>query len=1078
MFRALPRLTEIEVCNCNSMKEIILEAKEGGEIFTESTQAMDRIEFTEIRYLSLQCLPVLHGFYFDEKTSSSSQCASTSQSKHEIVNEDELGMALPIFTEKDVFPKLETVQISNMDNLKRIWQHHEFIGPNSFGNMKKMVVENCKKITTILPSDMLKRFRSLEVLNVSECDLCEYIFDLKGLDDKEARGEVIIMQLKELRLDGLFELKHIWNKDLQEVVKFQNVQKIQVVKCESLKHVFTAHVARDLLKLRELSISCCTQLDAIVAMEEGIQTQVVSKFELPQLTIFAVDNSNEIKSFYPGEYVLECPRLKILQMMYCEKAQTFTMGLTTLQEERENHQLVTHQQPFFPMEKVILNLKELALNSKEALMFRNGNFQTYLFRNLEVLYLCGFQHEPTIFLSWFLQGIPNLENITVASCDVKKILLIDGTDENEREGRTFARLKGLKFTDLPNLNDIFTEGSRLDSIFRSLENLTVCRCHGLTNLFSSSVSFNCLRSLVIKQCHGLINLLTSSTAKSLVQLKEMNISNCKKIEEIINVNEEEDEITFSQLSHLELHNLPRLKGFSMKSKCVFRLSSLESMIVSHCPSLQKFSNGDISTPLLDEVYIAVDDDDVDENDCFWEGNLNATIQQLFTEMVGFRGLECLSISEYPQLKEVWHHLTSIKCLNLRSLVVDYCEFLSSAIPSGLLRSLSNLESIVVENCDSIEQVVDLDGLDINGHGGLLLPRLTKFDLIELPRLRRIWSKEPGGILDLKSLTFLKVSKCHNLRSIFTPFMASALVNLEEITIEECSILEEIITEPKEGEEIDAEGIGSDIVLPLLNDITLSSLPELRRFHGGSGIIQCPSLESLCVFNCPKMKTFVSSRKDIDIPIPPIAGRKMKFPKLKIVSLGWEDAVKEMWDVQFFEDFYSNLYSLSLRGHDDASILFPLSFFKKLCNLEVLHLFNAFVEELYPCGGPTGFGEGEQAFDIILAQLKKLNLINLLNLRVSFIFSAVSLNNLTVLRVSECHEFTNLVTSTVSKSLMQLKFLSVLNCRKMIEIIANEGGGEERQDAIVFFKLTYLVLDNLPSFTRFYSGNYYIKFPSL
>ncbi|KAJ7954279.1 Disease resistance protein [Quillaja saponaria] len=1155
MFRALPRLTEIEVCNCNSMKEIIVEAKDGDEIFTESTQVMDRIEFTEIRCLSLQCLPALLGFYFDEKTCSSSQCAGTSQSKHEIVIEDEVGMALPLFSEKvafpnletvklssinfekiwdgqistshiqiqslksftvencngikclfsytiarslpelknlvinncrmmdqiliieerldeDIFPKLETLQISNMDNLKRIWQHHEFIGPNSFGNMKKMIVDNCKKLATILPSDMLKRFRSLEVLNVSECDLCEDIFDLQGLDDKEACGEVI-MKLKELKLFGLPKLKHIWNKDLQEVVKFQNVQEIRVEKCENLKHLFTARVAKDLLKLRDLFINN-SGLDVIVAMEEGIQSQVVSKFELPLLTSFSVYNSYELKSFYQGKYVLECPRLKVLKMLNCKKAETFTMGLTTFQEEFGNHQLVTHQQPFFPMKKVIPNLKELALNSKEALMIRNGNIQTDLFRNLEVLWLCGFEHEPTIFLSWFLQRIPNLESVSVKSCDVKQILLFDRTDENESEGSTLARLKSLNFSYLPNLNHIFTEGSRLDSILGSLESFAVRGCSGLINLFPSSVSFNCLTSLVIYECSGLINLLTSSTAKSLVQLKEMKVCNCRKIEEIINVNEEEDEIIFSQLTFLLLDNLPSLKGFSIKTICPFKLSSLKFMLIVQCPSLQKFSDGDISAPQLHRIYIQYGN----PNDWFWAGNLNATIQQLYTEMVGFRGHESLSISEYPQLREVWHRLTPIKCLNLRSLVVDNCGFLSSAIPSGLLRSLSNLESLVVENCPYIEQVVDLDGLDIIGHGGLLLSRLTKFDLIELPRLRRIWSKEPGGILDLKSLTSLKVSKCHNLRSIFSPSMASAFVHLEEISIEECSKLEEIITEPKEGEEIDAEGIGSDIVLPLLKNMDLSSLPELRRFHGGSGIIQCPSLEWFSVVNCPKKKTFVSSRKDVDIPMPPIAGRKIKFPNLKLVRLGWEDAVMEMWDVQFSTDFYSNLCSLILKGPDDASIPFPSSFLKKLCNLEKLHLVNAFVEELYPCGGPKGFGKGEEAVSIILAQLKKLDLENLLNLRVSFIFSAVSLNNLTVLRVSECHEFTNLVTSTVSKSLMQLKFLSILNCRKMIEIIANKGEEEEVLGEIVFSKLTYLVLDNLPSFTRFYSGNYCIKFPSL
>ena len=49
----------------------------------------------------------------------------------------------------------------------------------------------------------------------------------------------------------------------------------------------------------------------------------------------------------------------------------------------------------------------------------------------------------------------------------------------------------------------------------------------------------------------------------------------------------------------------------------------------------------------------------------------------------------------------------------------------------------NLEELIVENCDNLEQLFDLEGLNVDdGHVGLL-PKLRNLDLIGLPKLRHI-----------------------------------------------------------------------------------------------------------------------------------------------------------------------------------------------------------------------------------------------------------------------------------------------------------------------------------------------------
>ena len=71
-----------------------------------------------------------------------------------------------------------------------------------------------------------------------------------------------------------------------------------------------------------------------------------------------------------------------------------------------------------------------------------------------------------------------------------------------------------------------------------------------------------------------------------------------------------------------------------------------------------------------------------------------------------------------------------------------------------------------------------------------------------------------------------------------------------------------------------------------------------------------------------------------------------------------------------------------------------------------------------------------------------------------------------------------LTPSTAKTLVQLKVIGILNCKRMTEIVANEGSEAEAGDEIAFNNLTYLRFDDLPSLTAFHLGNHTIKFPSL
>ena len=145
----------------------------------------------------------------------------------------------------------------------------------------------------------------------------------------------------------------------------------------------------------------------------------------------------------------------------------------------------------------------------------------------------------------------------------------------------------LKELELKSLLSLEETGFEHDPLLQRIERLVISRCMKLTNLVSSKVFYSYMTHLEVMNCRSMRNLMTSSTAKSLVQLTTMKVSLCEIIVEIVAENEEEkvQEIEFRQLKSLELVSLQNLTSFSSD----FKFPSLESLVVTECPQMKKFS---------------------------------------------------------------------------------------------------------------------------------------------------------------------------------------------------------------------------------------------------------------------------------------------------------------------------------------------------------------------------------------------------------------------------------------------------------------------------------------------------------
>lgn len=114
--------------------------------------------------------------------------------------------------------------------------------------------------------------------------------------------------------------------------------------------------------------------------------------------------------------------------------------------------------------------------------------------------------------------------------------------------------------------------------------------------------FQHLKTLDVSHCDELSNMFTPTTARNLVELTELKISNCKMLTEVISSEgcEEGPVVAFKQLKYMKLTDLKGLTCFSL-GRYTLMFPLLEDVIVTGCLNMKLFSEAPIKAPKLNNV---------------------------------------------------------------------------------------------------------------------------------------------------------------------------------------------------------------------------------------------------------------------------------------------------------------------------------------------------------------------------------------------------------------------------------------------------------------------------------------------
>jgi disease resistance protein RPS2 len=388
-----------------------------------------------------------------------------------------------------------------------------------------------------------------------------------------------------------------------------------------------------------------------------------------------------------------------------------------------------------------------------------------------------------------------------------------------------------------------------ESFFELMQKLRVLDLHDtrITSLPSSISSLTCLKALYLNSCKCLSKLPTE--IKKLVCLEILDIRGT--------------EINFIPI---EIRGLIGLKCLSLSLSDVGRGQSSDA----------EFGKDVLSTlSSLEELRIIVD------NDFLQPGTVMkaiirevASLKHLTSLSICFPGVDDLGefISEFPQWKGNdlkfqfsvgSHDQTRYKSFDNSKYQMRWClkfangEGVHSAISTVLARSdafeltghkgasklsdffgvdnINRMRGCWIEECHEIETLVDGNSITNSA-----LTALEEMHINDAEKLTSIWEGffHTGSLAQLKTLT---LCKCSSLRKIFSNGMIAQLSGLQNLKVEECSEIEEIIMESEN------RGLEPD-VLPNLKTLVLLDLPKVRSIWI-SDSIKWSSLEKIKISMC-------------------------------------------------------------------------------------------------------------------------------------------------------------------------------------------------------------------------------------
>ncbi|KAF4378016.1 hypothetical protein G4B88_004623, partial [Cannabis sativa] len=744
-------------------------------------------------------------------------------------------------------------------------------------NLKALDLSYCHSIER-LPKE-IGALTLLQVLDLREC------YKLRVI---EANVISNLTQIEELYLPNEFEG---WDEIINEEGGVRNGSLIEIKSLQRLTalHLYVPrqHVLPQMLRLQ------LYQLDQIYGSGSGLDLVMKGSEYL------SLDGLNCVNNVFHDLHKDGFPRLKEL----------------SFGNNDGFHYIInsTHHQAFPSLESLRLS----GLRSLESIICHGGNNKLPIgsFNQLREVYVrcCG--RLKNLFP---LSVAKLLHQITVQECEmIEEIIVREDGDEvghnidGDDDHSSSLQLRSLHLEYLPKLVQFYCSNHRA-VCFPNLEDLTIKKMdiemlwpEQLMLSSTSSFYMQNLTSLKVGSCHNLKYLFFSSVAQKFVNLKKIKVEDCEGMEDIIRVVPGEEESThhhhdqieridlLPKLQSVKLHGLSSLQTFctaTNSSLCFFpKLEDLTMMgtnIEKLWPDQLMVSSSSSSSYMQNLTTLELERCD----------NLkyvfSFSVAQKFVNLQSIRVKDCeamediIRVVDQPGEEETTHHnqmkridlfpkleflhLHGLSSLQKFSSAEKNCNKMKSLLSSAMARNLVQLESLHVNECVKMEEVIVTDeeysssSSSSSSLGGTNIEAIIPFQKLEYLHL---WS-----LPNLKR--FCKGDNC--------------------------------------------------IECPLLSKMIVLGCPKLKEFMGDKRA----SSSSLSCTTTTTDNNVIGEEMDSMVSTPNTQSlfkhnNKVIFPMLKELKSDWSEGIKEIFEMSGNSDsmiLFPNLSIVKCRSRDEAIVV--------------------------------------------------------------------------------------------------------------------------------------------------------------
>ncbi|GLU09193.1 hypothetical protein SLE2022_260660 [Rubroshorea leprosula] len=976
--RRLLKLEEIRVTDCSDMLEFVKEERQGATNDIDIAEEDQNFELAQLRSLKLQYLPkFIRLCHENEETNDSSSRPA------------------PLFNAKILFPKLEELNLSLL-NIESIWSSQLSTKSYCIHTLTKLIVEACDHLEHLFSSSMAKCLVQLTYLEIKKCkrmreiiapenaeemeDLISFpklnilcINDLHRLSRfcsenysigfttlkelyiqncPELMGftvntgtdvtdglqplfneKVAFPSLEQLRIVGLKKLRIIWHHQLP-ADSFCKLKILWIFSCDKLLNIFpSCMLARLLTSVEKLRVIACGSLEEIFELGElnmegsravvNTMLRELHLVSLPRLkhlwsknpsgiltlrnlqTVIALGCHN-LQNMFPASVALGLQQLEVLKIKGC----VMMKEVVALEEGDETvprfvlSRLSTLKLCVLPRLKYFYPQKHV-IESPMLKDFYSDLWNS--FKETEGERLGKFPVQLPLFS--IKKVIPKLEKLSLTSddiamisdgqfprdlfCNVKVLRLLAYKDDESPVFaihflQRFCKLEKLhvansNFKELfPSEGDTAGQEKCVGTVQSPIRELKVKSLDNLTQIYNqhSGGAGLILQNLQILRVYGCDGLISlSASTAPFHNLTTLVVRDCRQLRNLV--------------------------SFSTAQSLV----QLETMSIKECHSLTEIV-GDERNGLEDEIV--------------------------------FMKLKVLELIGLTKLTSFYSRLNfTFKFPSLEHLVVSQCPnmetFCKGVVKTPMLKRISLNDNYEGRPMGELNSTINQLYNEKVGYAGL-----SHLKLLEFPKLREIWNKNPEDILDFQWISKLEICNCDDLRYLLTPSMVLSLSNLQGIIVQNCKMMEEIITQEEA-----IEVLENQMIIPHLLTISLESCPKLTSFIVGSYKLECPSLYNIKIANCPNMVTFSSTfsrvleketigrggeemheKEVLDIHAEPFFSDQVQFSsfvQLKLSSLNMQQIFPKQ--LSTMSSVVQSVELLNLEGCTNLKYLFTSSMIK-------------------------------------------------------------------------------------------------------------------------------------------------------